>query len=80
VLTAFGWAAGGIVFMLSDEEIAFAAMRTGFDDMMAFLNITVALTCLIFCWVVVVLAVKGYALLRVQRGVQLAADEGDARV
>ncbi|TXT15743.1 hypothetical protein VHUM_00246 [Vanrija humicola] len=80
VLTAFGWAAGGIVFMLSDEEIAFAAMRTGFDDMMAFLNVTVALTCLIFCWVVAVLAVKGYALLRVQRGVQLAADEGDARV
>lgn len=71
VLTSFGWAAGGIVFMLSDEEIAFAAMRAGFDDMMAFLNVTVALTCLIFCWIVVVLACKGYALLRLSRGVSL---------
>jgi len=71
MLTAFGWAAGGIVFMLSTEEISFAAMRAGFDDMMAFLNLTVALTCLVFCWIVVVLAVKGYALTRVNRGVQL---------
>jgi hypothetical protein len=74
VLTSFGWAAGGIVFMLSDEEVAFAAMRSGFDDMMAFLNLTVALTCLVFCWIVVVLAIKGYAVFRVKRGVQLAAD------
>lgn len=72
VLTSFGWAAGGIVFMLSDEEVAFAAMRSGFDDMMAFLNITVALTCLVFCWIVVVMAVKGVALMRLQR-VQLGA-------
>lgn len=76
VLTSFGWAAGGIVFMLSDEEVAFAAMRSGFDDMMAFLNFTVALTCLMFCWIVVVMGVKGFALLRLKRGVQLAtADE-----
>lgn len=80
VLTSFGWAAGGIVFMLSDEEVAFAAMRSGFDDVMAFLNFTVALTCLVFCWIVVVMAVKGVALLRVKRGVQLAmGDEEDAR-
>lgn len=72
VLTSFGWAAGGIVFMLSDEEVAFAAMRSGFDDVMAFLNVTVALTCLVFCWIVVVMAVKGVALVRLKRGVQLA--------
>lgn len=72
VLASFGWAAGGIVFMLSDEEVAFAAMRSGFDDMMAFLNFTVALTCLVFCWVVVVMAVKGLALVRLKRSVQLA--------
>jgi hypothetical protein len=72
VLTSFGWAAGGIVFMLSDEEVAFAAMRSGFDDMMAFLCFTVALTCLMFCWIVVVMAIKGLALLRIKRGVELA--------
>lgn len=78
VLTSFGWAAGGIVFMLSDEEIAFAAMRSGFDDMMAFLNFTVALTCLVFCWVVIVMAVKGFVLLRLKRGVNFADDEENA--
>ncbi|KLT39959.1 hypothetical protein CC85DRAFT_232023, partial [Cutaneotrichosporon oleaginosum] len=67
VLTSFGWAAGGIVFMLSDEEVAFAAMRSGFDDVMAFLNFTVALTCLVFCWIVVVMAVKGFSLVRMKR-------------
>jgi hypothetical protein len=60
--------------MLSDEELAFAAMRSGFDDMMAFLNLTVALTCLVFCWIVVVLAVKGYALFNLKRGLQLAPE------
>jgi hypothetical protein len=74
VLTSFGWAAGGIVFMLSDEEVAFAAMRSGFDDMMAFLNLTIALTCFVFCWIVVVLGIKGYALFRVKRGVELTDD------
>ncbi|TYJ58053.1 hypothetical protein B9479_001148 [Cryptococcus floricola] len=64
ILTSFGWAAGGIVFMLSNEEIAWAAMRAGWDDMMAFLNFTIALTCLVFCWGVVVMAVKGWAVLR----------------
>ncbi|KAL7422561.1 hypothetical protein Q5752_003209 [Cryptotrichosporon argae] len=67
VLAAFGWATGGIVFMLSDEEVTFAAMRTGFDDVMAALNFTVATTCLVFCWVVVVLGTKGYAVLRLTR-------------
>lgn len=64
IITSFGWAAGGIVFMLSNEEIAFAAMRAHFDDKMAFLNFTIALTALIFCWTVVVMAVKGWAVMR----------------
>ncbi|EIW68262.1 hypothetical protein TREMEDRAFT_69277 [Tremella mesenterica DSM 1558] len=67
LLTSFGYAAGGIVFMLSDEEITWAAMRTGWDDMMAFLNFTVALTSLIFCWTVCVMGIKGMAVLRVGR-------------
>ncbi|WVQ80188.1 hypothetical protein IAT38_002293 [Cryptococcus sp. DSM 104549] len=64
ILTAFGWAAGGIVFMLSNEEIAWAAIRTGWDDMMAFLCFTIALTSLVFCWAIVVMGVKGWAVMR----------------
>ncbi|WVR09504.1 hypothetical protein IAU60_006572 [Kwoniella sp. DSM 27419] len=67
VLTAFGFASGGIVFMLSNEEIMWAAMRAGWDDMMAFLNFTVALTCMVFCWTVVVMAIKGWAGIRMSR-------------
>ncbi|KAK4688440.1 hypothetical protein P7C73_g1670, partial [Tremellales sp. Uapishka_1] len=67
VLTSFGYAAGGIVFMLSAEEVSFAAMRSGFDDPMAFLNFTIAITSLIFCWITVVMAIKGFASLRVMR-------------
>ena len=55
--------------MLSNEEIAFAAMRAGYDDMMAFLNFTIALTSLIFCWTVVVMTVKGWAVLRMEGSV-----------
>jgi hypothetical protein len=67
ILAAFGWAAGGIVFILSSEEVMHAAMRAGYDDMMAFLNVTVALVALVFCWVVVVMAVKGWAVMRIRR-------------
>ncbi|WWC63391.1 uncharacterized protein I303_105991 [Kwoniella dejecticola CBS 10117] len=67
ILTSFGYAAGGIVFMLSNEEIAWAAMRAGWDDMMAFLNFTIALTCAVFCWGVIVMAIKGWAGMRMIR-------------
>lgn len=30
---------GGVVFVLSDEEVTFAAMRHGWDDLMAFMNV-----------------------------------------
>lgn len=76
ILTSFGWAAGGIVFMLSNEEITFAAMRTGYDDMMAFLNFTIALTSAIFCWEVLVMGVKGWAVGRMN-GLKV---RGDVRV
>lgn len=66
ILTAFGWATGGIVFILSSEEVTYAAMRAGYDDVMACLNVTVALTALVFCWEVVVLGVKGWAVGRVR--------------
>lgn len=44
-LAAFCLCSGGIVFMLSTEEVIFWAMRHGFDDMMTFLNATVAFVC-----------------------------------
>lgn len=33
---------GGVVFVLSDEEVTFAAMRHGWDDLMAFMNVVSA--------------------------------------
>jgi hypothetical protein len=38
-LAAVSLACGGVVFVLSDEEITFSAMRHGWDDVMAFLNL-----------------------------------------
>lgn len=67
LLTSFGYASGGIVFILSSEEVTWAAMRAGYDDMMAFLNFTIALTSLTFCWIVFVMGVKGWAYLRLHR-------------
>lgn len=38
-MTAIMLACGGVVFVLSDEEVTYAAMRHGWDDIMAFLNV-----------------------------------------
>ena len=48
------------MFQLSTEEVTFAAMRRGHDDMMMFLNVAIAVTCLAFCWTVGVVAFKGW--------------------
>src|SRR4051812_34464039 len=45
-MAAVSLACGGVVFVLSDEEITFAAMRHGWDDMMAFLNLVRRKPCL----------------------------------
>lgn len=58
-LGAFCLCAGGIVFMLSTEEVIFWAMRHGFDDMMTFLNATVAFVCAVLSWTLVLMALKG---------------------
>ncbi|KAI5451422.1 hypothetical protein NCC49_001728 [Naganishia albida] len=63
-LAAFCLACGGVLFFLSDEEIAYAAMRHAYDDGFAFLCWTVALVCFIFTWALVVMAVKGWAVER----------------
>ncbi|WWC71475.1 uncharacterized protein I206_105433 [Kwoniella pini CBS 10737] len=67
ILTSFGYTSGGIVFMLSNEEISWSAIRSGWDDMMAFLNFTIGLNCFIFCWILILMTLKGWAGLRMIR-------------
>ena len=59
-LASFFLACGGLVFMFSTEELTIAAMRQGHDDMMMFLNVAVAMTCLAFCWTLGIVAFKGW--------------------
>ncbi|KAG7097119.1 hypothetical protein E1B28_004497 [Marasmius oreades] len=59
-LGSFFLACGGLCFMLSNEEITFAAMRRGRDDVMMFLNVAVAFTCFAMVWTLCVVAFKGY--------------------
>ncbi|GAA5947934.1 hypothetical protein JCM3765_007036 [Sporobolomyces pararoseus] len=55
---------GGVVFVLSTEQITFAAMRHQADDMMAFLNVTFAFVCVVFFWIAVLFGIKGWAMKR----------------
>ncbi|GAA5820022.1 hypothetical protein JCM11251_005450 [Rhodosporidiobolus azoricus] len=57
-------AAGGLVFIESTEQVTFAAMRHGWDDVMAFLTLTVSLVVFLFFWIAALFAVKGWALKR----------------
>ena len=59
-LGAFFLACGGLMFQFSLEELDLAAMRRGHDDMMMFLNVAVAVTCLAFCWVLVIVTFKAW--------------------
>ncbi|KAF8558838.1 hypothetical protein OG21DRAFT_1432523 [Imleria badia] len=59
-LGSFFLACGGLMFMLSTEELTLAAMRKGRDDMMMFLNVAVAITCFAFCWTLCVVAFNGW--------------------
>ncbi|TBU23495.1 hypothetical protein BD311DRAFT_673841 [Dichomitus squalens] len=59
-LASFLLACGGLEFMFSTEEVTIAAMRQGHDDVMMFLNVGVAITCLAFCWTLLVVAFKGW--------------------
>ena len=59
-LGSFFLACGGLVFMFSTEEVTLAAMRRGHDDVMMFLNVAVAITCLACCWTLGVVAFKGW--------------------
>jgi zinc transporter ZupT len=59
-LGSFFLACGGLVFMMSTEELTIAAMRRGRDDAMMFLNVAVAVTCFAFCWVFLIVAFKAW--------------------
>ncbi|TFK76049.1 hypothetical protein BDN72DRAFT_891903 [Pluteus cervinus] len=59
-LAGFFLACGGLVFMFSTEEVTLAAMRRGRDDVMMFLNVAVAITCLALCWTLLVVGFKGW--------------------
>ncbi|KAA1466252.1 hypothetical protein DENSPDRAFT_831039 [Dentipellis sp. KUC8613] len=59
-LASFFLACGGLVFIFSDEEITLNAVRMGHDDVMMFLNLSVAITCLAMCWTVLVVGFKGW--------------------
>ncbi|KAH9998402.1 hypothetical protein BJV77DRAFT_1058788 [Russula vinacea] len=59
-LASFFLSCGGLIFILSDEEITVAAMRRGYDDVMMFLNVAVAITCFAFCWTMLVVGFKGW--------------------
>ncbi|KAG8835532.1 hypothetical protein FRC17_002761 [Serendipita sp. 399] len=51
--------AGGIAFICSDEQITFWAMRTHKDDVMMFLNLAIAFTCVAYVWTTIVLTISG---------------------
>ncbi|KAF4619388.1 hypothetical protein D9613_005520 [Agrocybe pediades] len=72
-LGSFFLACGGLVFMFSTEEVTIAAMRRGRDDVMMFLNVSVALTCLAFCWTLFVVGFKGWLKSRIQSSVTYRA-------
>ncbi|KAI0254928.1 hypothetical protein BJV78DRAFT_886943 [Lactifluus subvellereus] len=59
-VASFFLSCGGLIFVMSDEEITFAAMRRGYDDVMMFLNVAVAVTCFAFCWTMLVVGFKGW--------------------
>ncbi|KAI5116542.1 hypothetical protein M0805_004325 [Coniferiporia weirii] len=59
-LASFFLACGGLVFQFSLEELDLAAIRRGHDDVMMFLNVAVAMTCLAFCWVLGIVTFKAW--------------------
>ncbi|KAE9410309.1 hypothetical protein BT96DRAFT_847112 [Gymnopus androsaceus JB14] len=59
-LGSFFLACGGLSFMFSTEELTIAAMRRGRDDIMMFMTVAVAISCVAFCWVIGIVGFKGY--------------------
>ncbi|SPO23923.1 uncharacterized protein UTRI_03543_B [Ustilago trichophora] len=75
-LAAFSLCCGGLLFMLSSEEVSFAAMRSGYGDFMAILNVAVAVVALLFCWTTALMMLKGWAVRREVRGTLYDGHDG----
>ncbi|KDN37764.1 hypothetical protein RSAG8_09919, partial [Rhizoctonia solani AG-8 WAC10335] len=63
-IASFFLTAGGLAFISSSEPITFAAMRSGRDDIMMFLNAIIALVSLAYAINLSVLTLKGWAIAR----------------
>lgn len=64
-LASFCLLAGGIIFILSSEEIVYAALRNEVADVMLFLNLTTSGVTISMSWIVALMALKGWASRRV---------------
>ncbi|UZJ55073.1 hypothetical protein CBS101457_004393 [Exobasidium rhododendri] len=80
-LASFCLTSGGLVFMLSSEEVSFVAMRNGFGDFMMIMNLTVAIVSFVFCLIAALMIFKAYAVQREQRRTErpnsLVREEGE---
>lgn len=63
-LASFALCCGGLLFMLSNEEVSFAAMRADYADVMAVLNLAISLIALVFCWSFCLMVIKAWAFKR----------------
>lgn len=67
IMASFALTCGGLLFMLSNEEVSFAAMRSNYSDFMAILNVAIALVALVFAWSFAVMVIKAWAQARESR-------------
>lgn len=67
IIASFALTCGGLLFILSNEEVSFAAMRANFGDFMAMLNVAIAAVALVFSWSFAIMVVKAWALRREHR-------------
>ncbi|CUA73812.1 putative membrane protein C3B8,06 [Schizosaccharomyces pombe 972h-] [Rhizoctonia solani] len=74
-IASFFLAAGGLAFISSSEPITFAAMRSGRDDIMMFLNAIIALVSLAYAINLLVLTLKGWAIARGELAVTTSDEE-----
>lgn len=63
-IASFALCCGGLLFMLSNEEVSFAAMRADYADGMAVMNVAVSLVGLVFSWTFCIMVIKAWALRR----------------
>ncbi|WFD28248.1 hypothetical protein MNAN1_003255 [Malassezia nana] len=63
-IASFALCCGGLLFMLSNEEVSFAAMRADYADGMAVMNLAVSLVGLVFSWSFCIMVIKAWALRR----------------